>query len=85
MPWFADLPRDECIGWHNVSQTQLSIARHYGGIDVQGRRYVYNPQADELVRADILKRAEKWKRQAAKQAAQAATLSDQQTDLFGAG
>ena len=33
-----------------VSQTQLSIARHYGGCTYGGREYYYIPTTDELVR-----------------------------------
>ena len=40
----------------NVSQTQFSIARHYGGITLNGARYVYNPVEDSLTRADLLKK-----------------------------
>ena len=38
-----------------VSQTQLSIARHYGGAQVNGEHYVYCPPTDELIRGDVLK------------------------------
>ena len=62
MPWFCELPPDENIGWRNVSQTQLSIARHFGGTNVNGHHYTYMPVADVLIRSDILKRAERWLR-----------------------
>jgi hypothetical protein len=38
-----------------VSQSQFSVARHYGGCTFQGQSYVYVPGADELVRADVVK------------------------------
>ena len=38
-----------------VTQTQFSIARHYGGIRFQGVEYTYLPEGDQLVREDILK------------------------------
>ena len=41
--------------YQRVSQTQLSIARHYGGITVNGEHYVYCPPTDELIRGDVLK------------------------------
>lgn len=41
---------------HNVSQTQLSIARHYGGIIYNGKEYVYFPNEDKLVRKDLVKK-----------------------------
>lgn len=49
----------------NVSQTQFSVARFYGGATYQGQRYIYDPTTDELVRTDILK-AEQKARKAAK-------------------
>lgn len=36
---------------HNVSQTQFSIARHYGGIKINGHMYVYNPKDDTLIKS----------------------------------
>ena len=41
--------------YQRVSQTQLSIARHYGGIAVNDESYVYCPPTDELIRGDVLK------------------------------
>lgn len=38
-----------------VSQSQLSIARHYGGCKFQGRNYLYLPGTDELLRDDVVK------------------------------
>ena len=43
------------IGYANVSQTQLSIARFSGGCKVQGKHYIYNPADDSLMREDIVK------------------------------
>jgi hypothetical protein len=40
---------------HGVMNTQLSIARHYGGIHYQGEGYTYIPESDELVRNDVIK------------------------------
>jgi len=40
----------------NVSQTQFSIARHYGGITFNGVEYIYNPVEDSLTRADLLRK-----------------------------
>ena len=39
---------------YNVSHTQLSIARHFGGIKFNGHCYTYFPADDTLVRDDIL-------------------------------
>lgn len=46
---------DETLAFANVSQTQLSIARHYGGCKVQGKQFVYNWQDDSLIREDVVK------------------------------
>ena len=40
---------------HGVSQSQFSVARHYGGITFNGAHYTYIPHEDKLVRDDILK------------------------------
>jgi len=48
----------------NVSMTQLSIARHYGGCTYQGDSYTYLPHTDELIRDDVLKWQRKQKRAA---------------------
>lgn len=42
--------------YYNVSNSQLSIARHYGGINIEGTYYAYDPQTDTLTRADALKK-----------------------------
>lgn len=38
-----------------VSRSQLSIARFYGGCKFQGRNYSYIPTTDELLRDDVVK------------------------------
>lgn len=47
------LPQECPMGWRNVSQTQLSLARHSGAVTVDGWRYVYFPADDSLWRADV--------------------------------
>ena len=49
------LHRKTPFGMTNVSMTQLSIARHYGGIKYNGESYTYLPKTDELIRNDVLK------------------------------
>lgn len=46
---------ERIYGWQN---TQLSIARHYGGIKYNGKDYriAYGEEGQPLVRADVLKR-----------------------------
>jgi hypothetical protein len=69
---FADLPPDvqaaldipgHALGWRGVTYTQLSIARHYGGTTVNGKRFTYFPGTDELIRDDLLKAIVAHKRQ----------------------
>lgn len=40
---------------HNVSTTQFSIARHYGGCTINGVYYLYDPRDDTLTREDVFK------------------------------
>ena len=58
------LHRRTPYGMTNVSMTQLSIARHYGGCKYQGDSYTYLPHTDELIRDDVLKWQRKQKRTA---------------------
>ena len=55
-------PGDAPIGYMDVSRTQLSIARHYGGCTVQGHHYIYFPAHDELWRDDVLALVHGWRR-----------------------
>jgi hypothetical protein len=57
------LHRKTPFGMTNVSMTQMSIARYFGGIKVNGYDYVYNPMTDELIRLDVLKWKNKQKKQ----------------------
>jgi hypothetical protein len=45
-----------------ISQSQLSIARHYGGIMYEGVRYIYYSLNDELIRKDVVQWVEKRRR-----------------------
>lgn len=58
------LHRATPYGITNVSVTQFSIARHYGGIKFNGEEYTYLPHTDELIRNDVLKWKRKQKRAA---------------------
>ncbi len=53
-PWAAALPIDAPFYYANISQTMLSVALHYGGATVNGYHYVYAPDADALIRSDVL-------------------------------
>jgi hypothetical protein len=48
-------PPERIYGWLN---SQLSIARHYGGMTYQGARYMidYKAEGQPLVRFDVIKR-----------------------------
>ena len=41
----------------NVSMTQFSIARRFGGIVFNGVHYVYDPATDECIREDVFRAA----------------------------
>lgn len=47
---------------YNVSQTQLSIARHYGGINYNGVEYIYNPTDDTLTKKNKPEKKSRSKR-----------------------
>ena len=49
---------------YRISQTQLSIARYYGGCKYNGENYVYNPADDTLTREDIWKKEHSKKKKA---------------------
>lgn len=48
------LPRDTPYCIQGVTQTQFSVARHYGAIRFNGHLYTYFPATDELIRDDVL-------------------------------
>jgi hypothetical protein len=50
-----------------ISETQLSVARYYGGCTFNGADYVYIPKEDMLIRADILAKENAAKRKAKKE------------------
>lgn len=50
----------------NVSATQFSIARHYGGCKVNGVYYRYDPRDDTLTREDVIKARAAESKKAAK-------------------
>ena len=58
------LASDAQIGWRDVSMTQLSIARHYGGIQYAGRYYIYFPADDSLWRDDVVRAIQKARKAA---------------------
>ena len=51
------LHRKSPFGIRNVTQSQFSVARYYGGINFNGSIYIYYPDTDELIREDVMK----WK------------------------
>ena len=52
-------PPERIYGWLN---SQLSVARHYGGMTYQGHDYqiAYLEDKQPLVRVDVIKREIKW-------------------------
>lgn len=65
--------------FHWVRTTQLSIARHYGGIKFNGQHYTYQPvcsihgkDCDVLIRDDVLKARAKASKQVKSQSKNAA-------------
>ena len=56
-----------------VSQTQFSIARHYGGVVFKGQSYTYLPATDELIRDDVANWLAKHRRAERKSADDIAT------------
>ena len=52
------LPPDRIYGWLN---TQLSVARHYGGCSFQGHQYyiAHGETGQPLIRSDVLKAEQK--------------------------
>lgn len=76
-------PPEKIYGWLD---SQLSIARYYGGLSYQGHSYVIAPDEDgqPLVRLDVLTR-ERKEREAAQKAAREAEKQDaaeRQKDLL---
>lgn len=39
----------------NVSMSQFSVARHFGGCNINGQKYIYIPPEDALIRQDLVK------------------------------
>lgn len=66
---------------HGVSQTQLSVARYYGGCRLNGAEYVYDYSRDVLIRADVLKRRQAEEKKAKQQRKKVA--KEKQGELFG--
>lgn len=56
------LHRDTPYVYQCVSHGFLSIARHTGGIIVNGQSYTYSPEHDECIRDDVLKMVRKMRR-----------------------
>lgn len=43
------------LAYANVTDTQLSVARHFGGASINNRAFYYVAETDELLRADVFK------------------------------
>lgn len=67
---------DRIYGWLN---TQMSIARHYGGLTYQGQSYIVaaHEEGQPLVRCDVIKREAAEAKVKAKAEKQAAKLAQE--------
>jgi len=63
----------------SVRNTQMSIARHYGGIEFRGKYYIYLPDTDELIRDDVMGWLNKNRR---KQSKPFAEVENKQSEIF---
>ena len=71
------------ILYPHVRHSQFSIARHFGGMKINGKQYDYLPAFDWLIRADAHKDAVKWAKAQAKQAKPVSKAKPLPLDLFG--
>lgn len=62
-----------------VCNTQLSIARHYGGLVFRGDGYQYIQESDELIRDDVLRWLENRRKEQSKVTAE---VENKQKDIF---
>lgn len=80
----ATVQPDQVFMHRHVSQSILSIARHYGGTRIDGVHFVYLPTHDELVRADLFAEVARMRRKdaaAVRKATRAAAQEVQATPL----
>ena len=73
----STFPRDPPMLIRYVSQTQFSIARHYGSMKFNGHTYRYEPATDELIRVDVEEFIKAQRKIAAKLAADAGPAAEQ--------
>lgn len=57
--------------FYRITGSVFSVARHYGGMSIGGKRYAYFPESDSLVRQDIVDWLTKRDRQTARAAREA--------------
>ena len=60
----SKLPKDAPFAIYDVSHSQFSIARYYGGATYNGMSYTYFPEHDQLIRDDVLRWTKKHRGQA---------------------
>ena len=74
---------NETIAYEDVSRSQFSIARHYGGARVGQHFFVYIPATDELIRQDVMTflRVLRSRMKAPRRKAYSAKASEAQTSL----
>ncbi len=83
-----DTSKVERIAGDHWRNSHLSIARFYGAININGKRYILDRATDQLVRQDIYNKASKEEKAARKEAerkyweAQKSLLNDDTDDGF---
>lgn len=70
----------ETIAWPQVSMSQLSVARYYGGCTVNDKWFIYFPASDMLIRDDVVAFINKLNKANEKKPAE--TPETTQPDLF---
>ena len=70
---------------HNISHSQLSVARHFGGCKYMGASYHYDASQDALIRMDVWQKRMREDSAAGKAArdAERAKWEALQCSLFG--
>jgi hypothetical protein len=81
---FGVKPEAPALAYADVCNTQLSIARYYGGATVNSTHYFYLPDTDELIRHDLFRWIERRRADAviAQRQAEEARAAAMQGPLF---
>ena len=55
-PFLADLPGHPPLVISDVSAGFYGVARHYGGMRIEGEEYIYVAEDDACIRLDVVRR-----------------------------